>query len=57
MVLGEYGNLEYVAYMKRKTDIFVEKVQFAAAVDLNKCLTQIKLPISRYMCAPISELL
>ena len=31
-------------------------LKFETAVDLNKCLKQIKLPISTYSCAPISEL-
>ena len=32
------------------------KFKFATTVDVNKCLTQIKLPISLYKCAPISKL-
>ena len=33
-----------------------ERFEFATTVDLNKCLTKIKLPISLSMCATISEL-
>ena len=29
------------------------KFNFATTVDVNKCLTQIRLPISLYTCAPI----
>ena len=29
---------------------------FAAAIDVNKCLKQIELPISLHMCASIYEL-
>ena len=33
-----------------------EKCQIVTVPDLNKCLKQIKLPISLYTCAPISVL-
>ena len=35
---------------------FLFKIRFAAALHPNKCLNQIKLPISSHTCAPISEL-
>ena len=34
----------------------VKKNEFVTAVDLNKCLKQIKLPVYLYTCAPILEL-
>ena len=37
--------------------MFQNHFKFLHGVDLNKCLTQIKLPISLHTCAPTSELL
>ena len=41
---------------EEKKVFFLNKSKFDAAVDLNKCLKQIKLIITLYICAPISEL-
>ena len=40
----------------RTYSIFWNLFKFATYVDLNKCLKQIKLPISLRTCAPITEL-
>ena len=53
MVLILDGNSEHVTHVKRKTLILFK---FASSVDLDKCLKQVILSISRYTCAPISEL-
>ena len=39
-----------------KAGIFEAENKFAAAVHLNKCLNQIKLPVSILKRAPVSEL-
>ena len=40
---------------KRKNSSF-KKIRFETALNLNKCLNQIKYPISPHTCTPISEL-
>ena len=49
MVLGLEGNSEQ--------PLLTKFVRFMAALNLNKCLTQIKYPRSLYTCEPISGLL
>ena len=48
------GNADHVAHVWRESVFFI--FIFAIAVDLNKCLKQVKLPISLYTCTHISEL-
>ena len=55
MVLILDGISEPGAYMWRKTCIF-PRTKIWTAVDLNKCLYHVKLAISIYTCAPISEI-
>ena len=38
---------------EEKRDFFEINFRFATALDLNKCLKQIKLTISLHACAPI----
>ena len=52
MVLISDGNLEHVAYVGRKTDLF----WCVTVLDRNKLNNQIRYPRSLHMCAPISEL-
>ena len=51
MVLILDGNSEHELRVKENN------FKFITAVDLNKCLKQIDLPISLHTCEPISELL
>ena len=55
-VLTLYGNSEHFARVCNKPDIFNTNFKFATAFDLNKRRKRIKLPISFYSFAPISEL-
>ena len=59
MVLIPDGNSEHGAHMRinRSTGLYKTNFQFATALDLKKCLKQIKIPISLHTCAPMSELL
>ena len=45
------------ARLKEKQDASDINFRFASYLDLNKCFTQIKLPISFETCVPISEIL
>ena len=54
MVLILFGYTEHVARVRIKKGNLDFK--FPTAVNINKCLTQIKLPSSFYLCVPISEL-
>ena len=54
MVLELDGNSEYVAYVRSKTGHFFNKFKRVTAVNLNKWLKQIKLPILLIKCAHMS---
>ena len=54
MVLELDGNSEYVAYVWSKTGHFFNKLKRVTAVNLNKWLKQIKLPILLIKCAHMS---
>ena len=41
---------------KEKQDLSEINLKSATALDLNKCLKQVELPISIHRCTPISEL-
>ena len=60
MVNGTYildGNSEHVAHVGRKIGLFGEKeIKFLTALELIKCLKQIKLQRLFLRCAPISVL-
>ena len=45
------GNSEHVMHVRKKTGMIKLNLKFAPAVDLVKCLKQIKLPISIQTCA------
>ena len=49
------GNSELVKQVRRKTDFLKMSIEFATSFDLNKCLKQIKLPISLFTCQSSSE--
>ena len=50
------GNSKTLRPCKGKFDLIKSKLRLAIAIDLNKCRTQIKLSISLYECAHISQL-
>ena len=56
IVLIVDGNSGHVAHARRTT-CFFNHLKFKTAVSLNKCLRQIKLPISLNTCAYFSDLL
>ena len=55
MVLTLDGDAKYVSHLLRKAG-FINDFKFATAVDQNKCLKQVELPISIYTVVPIAEL-
>ena len=50
------GNSEFDAHARKKKGLFGEKIQFVTALDIIKCLKDIKWQRLLHMCAPISEL-
>ena len=56
MVLILDGRSKHQTRVWRKQDFYEINLRFATALDLNKYLKQLKLPISLHTYSPISEL-
>ena len=56
VVISDVGSNHVASVERKKINLFEEKIYSTTAVDLKKCLEQIKLPVSLHNRASTSEL-